>query len=101
MGQRGREGTEGKGVIERGAEGKGGDRGEGREQRGREGLRGRQRWEGQRGREGLRGGAEGKGGDRGEVTHNSEPQLYYSRIEILVITLFLQSVLAKLRRQHI
>ena len=46
-------------------------------------------------------GAEGKGGDRGEVTHNSEPELYYSRTEILGSTLFLQSVLAKLHRQHI
>ena len=33
-----------------------------------------------------------------EITQNSE--LYYSRIEILGSSLFLQSVLAKLHRQH-
>ena len=40
-----------------------------------------------------------KGEGEGERTRNSE--LYYSRIEILGSSLFLQSVLAKLHRQHI
>ena len=39
------------------------------------------------------------GGGNGERTQNSE--LYDSRIEILGSSLFLQSVLAKLHRQHI